>query len=564
MATADDFTGLALDDAWTFVDSVGDCSVSVADSRVSIVVPSGTSHATDNSGNDAPYLYQAIDDDDLDVSAKFDSAPRAGANIRFQGVIAYDSAGTDRVGFIAFSTSTQTSLFAFSNVAGSGVAQLNENLDAAAPSHLRLTRVGDVWTCYTSGDGSTWTQQAQFTVAMTVARAGLMAGNSTDDPAFTARVDWWHVGTPSVPTAPEVERTTVFTDTFTGDNGDAPDAARWVVDSGPGGSATIQDGELRLRHTNAEGSSGALYTVDGKANIGALIKYRFADNDTPPAWLVPGFSAGQTPAVSGGGGAAVEGFGDLYSPDWGYVNELGSENDLARPFRVDESSFADGTYVYETYVQLGAEAAASQTTDRWLRQERLDDLADARGLLRFRTWADGETEPDTWDAEIWDGVHDGPGRLYLSFGNNAASGPATRDAFIDDVTLYELTLAEEATSTTATGKLPAHVLPHTVSVVRPATATDDYGNVTRDYGDAATRTEISAWMQQDRRTEPRDDGRDPLEQRWLLVANHADIQGRDRIEWTDHPTFEVEGPPEPAYTPAGYHHVEATLRVVAG
>lgn len=111
--------------------------------------------------------------------------------------------------------------------------------------------------------------------------------------------------------------------------------------------------------------------------------------------------------------------------------------------------------------------------------------------------------------------------------------------------------------------VPDHLLPHQVTRVRPAVTTDSYGNQTRDYGAPADRKVMGAWVQQDQRTEPRSDGRDPLVQVWLMVTNDPDVQGYDRIEW-DGPTMDVFGPPEPAYTPAGYHHMESTLRVVAG
>lgn len=443
MATSDEFLGSALDPSWTFVDPLGGSSVAVAGSLASIAVPGGSAHSTDQNANNAPYIYQTVADGDLDLSAKFDSLTRKGqSSIRFQGIIAYNAAGTDRVGFITFNTATSTALFAFSRVGGSGASHLNLNLTNSMPSHLRLTRAGDVWTCLTSADGTTWTQRAQFTRALTVARAGLFAGNSTPgNPAFTSRIDWWHVGAPSVPAAPEVTRTAAMTDDFTGADGTAPDAGRWVVDNGPGGSATIQGNQLRLRHTPDSGSRGAVYTVTALANIGGLFRYRFADIVTPPHWLAPGFSAGQTPAVSGGGAGAAEGLVDPYSPRWGYVHEIGGENNLGRPFRVDDPN-VDGVYQFSTYVQLGAAASPSQTTFRWCRIERLATVADARGLLRLRTWADGDPEPLTWDLEMWDGVHDGPGRFCLSYGNNAAgSGPATRDAFVDQVTLYEV--AEE-------------------------------------------------------------------------------------------------------------------------
>lgn len=111
--------------------------------------------------------------------------------------------------------------------------------------------------------------------------------------------------------------------------------------------------------------------------------------------------------------------------------------------------------------------------------------------------------------------------------------------------------------------VPDRLLPHQVTIVRPAVSTDSYGSQRYDYGVGATRTTVAGWMQQDRRMEPRTDSREPLEQRWLLVTNHQDITGRDRIEW-DGPTMEVEGPPAPVHTPAGYHHTETTLRAVTG
>jgi hypothetical protein len=116
--------------------------------------------------------------------------------------------------------------------------------------------------------------------------------------------------------------------------------------------------------------------------------------------------------------------------------------------------------------------------------------------------------------------------------------------------------------------VPDHLLVHTVTVVDPAEVTDAYNDTTYDYGPAATRTTVKAWLQQDQRTEPARDGRDPLEERWLLVTNHSPISGLSRIEWPGHPagavTFQVDGPTEPAYTPAGFHHTEATLRIVEG
>lgn len=118
---------------------------------------------------------------------------------------------------------------------------------------------------------------------------------------------------------------------------------------------------------------------------------------------------------------------------------------------------------------------------------------------------------------------------------------------------------------TITGQL----LTELVDLVRPAVTTDSHGNDDLDYGAAATRTPISGWLQQDARTETFPDGRNPAEQMWLMITDHADIDVDDRVEWANHPagpiTFTIHGPVEPAYTPiGGFHHTEATLRVLAG
>jgi hypothetical protein len=118
--------------------------------------------------------------------------------------------------------------------------------------------------------------------------------------------------------------------------------------------------------------------------------------------------------------------------------------------------------------------------------------------------------------------------------------------------------------------VPGTLLPHTVTLVRPAVSTDAYGSDEYDYGEAATRTSIAAWLQQDRRqavTGVADEGRAPQDQRWLMVTNRTDVRALDRVEWTGPAgplTFETDGPPEPVFTPRGSHHTEVGLRIITG
>jgi hypothetical protein len=127
-----------------------------------------------------------------------------------------------------------------------------------------------------------------------------------------------------------------------------------------------------------------------------------------------------------------------------------------------------------------------------------------------------------------------------------------------------------------TTAVPGRLLPHTVTVVTPATSTGGYGNTVYDYGAGATRTEVAAWLQQDQRAQVATQGADPLQEKWLMVTNHSPINRRARIEWDGHPggavVFELDGQPNPAYNPLAMaatgssnpHHTELTLRIVDG
>lgn len=117
--------------------------------------------------------------------------------------------------------------------------------------------------------------------------------------------------------------------------------------------------------------------------------------------------------------------------------------------------------------------------------------------------------------------------------------------------------------------IPDYMLPHTVTRVRPGVATDEYNNevLVYDVPPALTKS-VRVWMQQDQRMQLSQEniakqGRYPAEQRWLMISNDDDIRWQDKIVF-DGTTFEVYAEPEKTYSPVGYHHLEATLRIVEG
>lgn len=113
--------------------------------------------------------------------------------------------------------------------------------------------------------------------------------------------------------------------------------------------------------------------------------------------------------------------------------------------------------------------------------------------------------------------------------------------------------------------IPEARLVHSVTRVRPVTSTDSHGNTVYDYGVAADRKAMNAWLSQTSGTEPLSDGRAALVGAWSMLTNDTDITGRDRIEWNSQ-VFEVDGTPKFAYTldTTVAHHAKSTLRIVSG
>jgi head-tail adaptor len=113
----------------------------------------------------------------------------------------------------------------------------------------------------------------------------------------------------------------------------------------------------------------------------------------------------------------------------------------------------------------------------------------------------------------------------------------------------------------------ASLLVDDVTLVRPATTVDRYGNTVKDWTNA-TSTDVKAWISQRNATEDPGTsgtgGRQGELSDWVVYL-HSDvtITAGDRIMW-EGDTFEVIGKPLPGKTPRGPHHLEATVRLTTG
>ncbi len=108
----------------------------------------------------------------------------------------------------------------------------------------------------------------------------------------------------------------------------------------------------------------------------------------------------------------------------------------------------------------------------------------------------------------------------------------------------------------------AGLLVHDVTILTAARAENRYGREEKDWS-SATETTAKGWVSQSSRSEVID-GREAQVSSWVLFLHpDAVLDGLDRVRW-EGITFEVDGPPNPAWTPRGLHHYEAPLRVVDG
>ncbi len=205
---SDDFNTCGLDPRWTFVNPLGDGSYAIVgagtgDAHLRISVPAGVSHDA-WALNQAPRIMQDIDDSNFQIAVKFNSAV-VSAN-QFQGIIVEQDVN-HWLRFDLVQNGVNHRAFAATNINGVPLGQINTVINTGAgtaPTWMRVTRVGDVWTQEFSTDGAIWTIAGSFFDVMTANKFGPFAGNfspSNNAPAFIAEFDY--VFSTSSPVSPE-------------------------------------------------------------------------------------------------------------------------------------------------------------------------------------------------------------------------------------------------------------------------------------------------------------------------------------------------------------------------
>lgn len=186
---SDDFSGCALNNnLWTFIDPLGDSTLTLNGTQAVIGIPSGTKHDLWTDGRNAPRLMQFIENKDFELEAKFDST--MDDRIQIQGMlIEADANNYVRVNFQWDNTNYKILAYSFSN--GSPTKRIDTTITNVSPIYMQVQRVGNEWTVRYSADGKAWTPLTPFTFAMTPTSAGVFVGTAGRNPAFTGQIDYF-------------------------------------------------------------------------------------------------------------------------------------------------------------------------------------------------------------------------------------------------------------------------------------------------------------------------------------------------------------------------------------
>lgn len=193
-----------LGDEWTFIDPLANCTATQNAGNLELSIPAGgTTHDLFNTNQNAPIVYQVSGNTDFEILTKYVGDLTVGANEnKGFGIVAFGTDTSTCVSFAVASTTTgglKARTYAQDITANVSTTQhladLTTNL--AQSFYIAVNRTGNVWTFYTSFDGSTWTQKAQFTYTLTVSKVGLYATNSgASPPAHLAKFDYFLVDAP--------------------------------------------------------------------------------------------------------------------------------------------------------------------------------------------------------------------------------------------------------------------------------------------------------------------------------------------------------------------------------
>lgn len=196
---SDDFNTFILNTSrWTYFNPRNDATLTMNNTntdsaRVFIAIPGGIEHQPWTGGNFAPRLMQPMNNADLEIEVKFESA--VSQKFQLQGIVVEQ----DQNNYLRFdinSDAINTKAFAGGVIGGTAttkIANTTIGSNGVVPQYMRVRREGNVWTQSYSLNGTTWTTVGSFTQVLAPDSIGPFIGNSlgTTIPAHTGKIDYF-------------------------------------------------------------------------------------------------------------------------------------------------------------------------------------------------------------------------------------------------------------------------------------------------------------------------------------------------------------------------------------
>lgn len=187
---SDNFSDCTLSSRWSFVNPLGDSTLTMTGTGLQVNVPAGTRHDIWPNNRNAPRILQSMNDEDFEIDLKFDSSLN-GQN-QFQGLLVEGNNNS----FLryAFQHDGNTyRIMAFTSLNNNTpINRFNQAISISPPMYLRTNRTGDSWTLSYSTDGENWNLAGQFDFDLAATSVGVFFGNSGQNPGFTGVVDYFY------------------------------------------------------------------------------------------------------------------------------------------------------------------------------------------------------------------------------------------------------------------------------------------------------------------------------------------------------------------------------------
>ncbi len=187
---SDDFSASNLNPSlWTFVNPLGDATLTMTGAQARISVPAGASHDVWTNGNLAPRIKQPAKNTDFEIEVKFESPVRR--MYQLQGVFV-EQDGNNFLRFDFYSDGAAIKIFSAVLKNGSASVKGNQDISAGLSFYMRVTRKTNQWTQSYSYDGVNWAAGASFVENLSVTAVGAFVGNSgTFAPAHIGVIDYF-------------------------------------------------------------------------------------------------------------------------------------------------------------------------------------------------------------------------------------------------------------------------------------------------------------------------------------------------------------------------------------